>query len=89
VLSTGFAGGYFFASPDHDVPPNRLQRVASGTTATKDADAKAASVTIPRGDVVEVDQAEPPPGRRCGPFNFFGRRWLLAPSQSEGIRTGL
>ena len=42
VLSTGFAGGYFFASPDHNVPPNRLQRVAASTTDTKAADANAA-----------------------------------------------
>jgi len=45
VLSTGFAGGYFFASPDDHVPPNRLQRVASDRTAIKDTDAKAASAT--------------------------------------------
>lgn len=48
VLSTGFAGGYFFASPDHNVPPNRLQREASNTTTAKGTDAKAASLTTPQ-----------------------------------------
>jgi chemosensory pili system protein ChpA (sensor histidine kinase/response regulator) len=35
VLSTGFAGGYFLASPTHVDPPNRLQRLAAEDHATK------------------------------------------------------
>jgi hypothetical protein len=72
VLSTGFAGGYFFASPDHSDPPNRLQRVATDTVDaktwdTKTADTKPAPAETPQSkpEVAAVAatpaQAEPLP----------------------------
>jgi type IV secretory pathway VirB10-like protein len=71
VLSTGFAGGYFIAAPDH-APPNRLQRVASDATSAKTEDTKApvtsaAPVTMaqakPEGTaaIVTPAQAQPTP----------------------------
>lgn len=65
VLSTGFAGGYFFAGPDHNAPPNRLQRLAANTTDAKAGDADIASAEKPQAKpevaaaVAVPAQAEP------------------------------
>ena len=59
VLSTGFAGGYMIANPNHVQPPNRLQRVAAA-----DLDAKAAmpaAVTAPAAPQVVAIATQPSP----------------------------
>jgi hypothetical protein len=57
VLSTGFAGGYFFASPDDHAPPNRLQRVASNTTDAKPVDAASVATAQAKPEITAAAAA--------------------------------
>ena len=66
VLSTGFAGGYMVANPNHAEPPNRLQRLAADNANAKAVTpAPVAAEDKPRivADAAQPPQPSPPAAR--------------------------